>query len=53
MDRLSARGRRLIDALCELERVLRSYGSDRRIVTMISVQALIDGLDPDGNQAAS
>jgi hypothetical protein len=46
--RMSPRGRALIDAMMQLERVLRSFGPDRRIVTLISVQALLDGLDPDG-----
>jgi hypothetical protein len=45
--RMSVRGRALIDAMCELERVLRSFGPDRRIATLIATQALLDGLDGD------
>jgi hypothetical protein len=43
------RGAAFVSALAELERVLRSYGRDRRIATLIASQVLLDGLS-DGQQ---
>jgi hypothetical protein len=41
----NARGEAFVRCLCELERVLRSFGPDRRIATLIASQVLLDGLN--------
>jgi hypothetical protein len=38
------RGAAFVRALSELEKVLRSYGPDRRVATLIACEALMDGL---------
>jgi hypothetical protein len=52
IDRINARGEALLRAVSELEKVLRSYGRDRRAVTLIVTETLFDGL-PDGEQTAA
>ena len=45
------RGEAFVRTLAELEKVLRSYGSDRGDATKIAVAVLLDGL-PDADPAA-
>jgi len=51
IDRINKRGEALFRAMSELEKVLRSYGRDRRVATLIAASVLLDGL-PDADQAA-
>ena len=49
--RITERGEAFFRAMSELEKVLRSYGRDRRVATLIAASVLLDGL-PDVDQAA-
>jgi hypothetical protein len=49
--RVNKRGEALFRAMSALEKVLRSYGHDRRAATLIAASVLLDGL-PDADQAA-
>jgi hypothetical protein len=49
--RITERGEAFFRAMSELEKVLRGYGRDRRVATLIAASVLLDGL-PDVDQAA-
>jgi hypothetical protein len=49
--RINERGEAFFHAMSELEKVLRSYGRDRRVATLIAASVLLDGL-PNADQAA-
>jgi hypothetical protein len=46
--RINERGEAFFHAMSELEKVLHSYGCDRRVATLIAASVLLDGfLDVD------